>query len=339
MVVRLVPSDRTSAGGDRDSKFALDVHYYLTLEPRQLPSRYLYDGLGSSLFEAICRLPWYPITRAETRLLIGHGRDILTAVDPLARIIELGCGSGDKLQTLLDQRNRTGPLDLHLIDVSPSALAESTRALSGLDQVRVVAHQTTYEAGLGELSAPGETSARTLALFLGSNLGNFDPPGAEEFLREIRSALRPGDFFLLGADLVKPEPLVLLAYDDPLGVTAAFNRNLLVRINRELGGTFDLAAFTHQARWNGAESRVEMHLTCLRRHTVRVEATELEFTIEEGESIWTESSYKYEPRDLRRMLGHAGFSPASQWIDERDRFALMLAEAGAGRPEPVRTVR
>src|SRR5439155_8880263 len=168
MVVRLVPSDRTSAGGDRDSKFALDVRYYLSLEPRQLPSRYLYDELGSSLFEAICRLPWYPITRAETRLLIRHGRDILTAVDPLARIIELGCGSGDKLQTLLDQRTRTGPLDLHLIDVSPSALAESTRALSGLEQVRVVAHQSTYEAGLGELSARGDTPARTLAPFLGS---------------------------------------------------------------------------------------------------------------------------------------------------------------------------
>jgi dimethylhistidine N-methyltransferase len=329
MVVRLVPSDRTSAGGDRDSRFALDVHYYLSLEPRQLPSRYLYDALGSSLFEAICRLPWYPITRAETRLLNRHRREILERVDRLARIIELGCGSGEKLLTLLDRRAGTGPLELHLIDVSPTALAESGRALGRLDTVRVIAHQTPYEAGLAEVAARRPSTARTLALFLGSNLGNFDPPGAEEFLREIRAALRPGDCFLLGADLVKPEELLLLAYDDPLGVTAAFNRNLLVRINRELGGTFDLNDFTHEARWNAAASRVEMHLISRLRRTIRVEATELEFTIEEGESIWTESSYKYEPDDLRLMLGRAGFSPLSQWIDEGDRFALMLVEAGS----------
>src|SRR5439155_11379094 len=124
MVVRLVPSDRTSAGGDRDSKFALDVRYYLSLEPRQLPSRYLYDALGSSLFDAICRLPWYPITRAETRLLAAHRGDILAAAGPPARIVELGCGNGDKLATLVEARTRSrGPLEVRLIDTSPAALA------------------------------------------------------------------------------------------------------------------------------------------------------------------------------------------------------------------------
>ena len=135
MVVRLVRSDRTTADGDRDDRFAFDVHYYLSLEPRQLPSRYLYDALGSSLFEAICRLPWYPITRAETRLLVRHRREILKSVDRLARIIELGCGSGEKLLTLLKHRTTTGPLELHLIDVSRTALAESTRSLGVLDGV------------------------------------------------------------------------------------------------------------------------------------------------------------------------------------------------------------
>ena len=305
--------------------FALDVRYYLSLDPPQLPSRYLYDALGSSLFEAICHLPWYPITRAETRLLAAHRHEIFGAADPLGRIVELGCGSGDKLATLIrDQPRATGTLDLHLIDVSATALAVSTHALSSLDHVRVISHEASYEAGLATLRDAPRPHGRTLVLFLGSNIGNFDPPGAEEFLREIGTALAPGDFFLIGADLVKCEPALQLAYDDPLGVTAAFNRNLLVRINRELGGHFRLDAFAHRAQWNAGASRVEMHLVSLRRQVVRVEAVELEFTIDEGESIWTESSYKYEASDIAHMLERAGFTPTSQWIDPDDRFALTL---------------
>ena len=188
------------------------------------------------MFEAICRLPWYPITRAEMRLLVRHRRDILAAADPLTKIVELGCGSGEKLITLVGGRRPSmGTLELHLIDVSPTALAGSTRALSGLDDVRVVPHEVPYEVGLAEIGDARIAGARTLVLFLGSNIGNFDPPGAEEFLREIRAALLPGDAFLLGADLVKPEPQLSLAYDDPLGVTAAFNRNLLRSEERRVG--------------------------------------------------------------------------------------------------------
>ena len=164
-------------------------------------------------------------------------------------------------------------------------------------------------------------------LFLGSNIGNFDPPGAAEFLRTIRSALATGDSLLLGADLVKPAAALQLAYDDPLGVTAAFNRNLLVRINRELGGNFDLDAFAHSARWNARESRVEMHLVSLRRQTVRIAAADLDFTIDEGESIWTESSYKYEPQQIVDAAERTGFHRKAQWVDPEDGFALTLVTA------------
>jgi L-histidine Nalpha-methyltransferase len=308
--------------------FALDVQYYLSLDPRQLPSRYLYDDLGSFLFEAICRLPWYAITRAETRLLARHGTEVLGAARPLGRIVELGCGSGEKLATLVSRPLlRPSAPELHLIDLSPTALAVSRRALSSLDGMRVVTHEATYEAGLIRIRNAARTDGRTLVLFLGSNIGNFDPPGAEAFLREIRAALSPGDLFLLGADLVKPEPVLRLAYDDPLGVTAAFNLNLLVRINRELGGRFDLGSFAHSARWNARESRVEMHLVSLRRQAVRVEAAGLEFVLDEGESIWTESSYKYEPIELTRLVERPGFASVAQWIDDRDRFALTLVSA------------
>ena len=168
----------------------------------------------------------------------------------------------------------------------------------------------------------------TLTLFLGSNIGNFDPPGADAFLRSIRAALTRGDAFLLGADLVKPEAELRLAYDDPLGVTAAFNRNLLVRINRELGGDFDLDAFRHRAVWNAEASRVEMHLVSRRDQHVRVAAAELEFDIAEGESIWTESSYKYQPDLVVRMLREAGFQLLTQWVDRNHGFALTMAAVG-----------
>jgi dimethylhistidine N-methyltransferase len=308
--------------------FAGDVEYYLALTPRQLPSRYFYDALGSALFEAICELPWYPITRAERALLAGHGREILSRVDPLAMLIELGPGSGDKLATLVaaaeTPRRR---LTVHLVDVSPAALDLASRTVATLDAVDIVTHQATYEAGLAEASARGLARGRALALFLGSNIGNFDPPGANEFLRTIRAELVRGDALLVGTDLVKRERELLLAYDDPLGVTAAFNRNLLVRINRELDGDFDIEGFAHRAVWNAADSRVEMHLVSTRRQSVRVPRASLEVRFERGETIWTESSYKYEPGEVTAMLERASFGLLAQWTDERARFALTLVEA------------
>jgi len=309
--------------------FASDVEYYLQLTPRQLPSRYLYDALGSALFDAICELPWYPITRAERTLLARHGGDVLAHLG--STIVELGPGSGEKLKTLLGARlatPRAAPraTTVHLVDVSRAALQRASHALSSLAAVDIVTHQATYETGLAAATAE-RLHGPMLTLFLGSNIGNFDPPGAAALLRTIRASLAPGDGLLIGTDLVKPERELMLAYDDPLGVTAAFNRNLLVRINRELEGDFDVDAFTHRAVWNGADSRVEMHLESTRRQAVRIRHASIAVEFGAGETIWTESSYKYRPEEVSEMLAMARFRVQRQWIDRTAGFALTLAQA------------
>jgi len=320
MIIRT--ADKTSVV----AQFASDVQYYLQQQPRQLPSRYFYDDLGSALFDSICRLPWYGVTRAELRLLAVHGRQILARVPDLTTIIELGPGNGEKLAALVDAGHAgASHLDLRLVDISASALALSSHVLSSLPNVDIATYEAEYEAGLAAASAETR-SGRALALFLGSNIGNFDRPGADAFLREIRASLMGGDMLLIGADLVKPERDLILAYDDPLGVTAAFNRNLLVRINRELGGHFDVGRFSHRAIWSAAHSRVEMHLVCEETQHVSVDLANCDFVIERGESIWTESSYKYTPTQIARALEQAGFKLVEQWIDDAAGFALTLVE-------------
>jgi uncharacterized SAM-dependent methyltransferase len=212
-----------------------------------------------------------------------------------------------------------------LIDVSAAALEAASTALGASEGLRVFAHEATYEAGVEKVSRRRAGDERTLVLFLGSNLGNFDPAPADAFLRHVRMSLRPGDALLLGTDLTKPERDLLLAYDDPLGVTAAFNLNLLLRINRELGGDFDLAAFAHRALWQAAEGRVEMHLVSRRSQRVRVPAAGMEIALREGETIWTESSYKYDEGAIRRTLERAGFRARAQWLDASARYGLTLA--------------
>lgn len=315
--------------------FAAEVQRDLALTPKQLQSKYLYDALGSSLFEAICRLPWYRITRAEQRLLEIHAPEIVTRLrGDLPLIVELGCGSGEKIVILAEALQEAGRHGrVHLIDISSQALEHSERALGRLHHISVVGHRDTYEVGLRRAAQERSGADNpVLVLLLGSNIGNFDTPAADGFLRAIRDALAPGDALLLGADLVKPEDDLQLAYDDPLGVTAAFNRNLLVRINRELDATFDLDAFTHVAVWNAAERRVEMHLESLARQRVRIAPPIpglAPWTVDfaRGERIWTESSYKYEPGNVIAMGARAGFSAAAQWIDEQARFALTLFSA------------
>jgi dimethylhistidine N-methyltransferase len=309
------------------AEFAADVRFYLQRRPRQLPSRYLYDALGSALFDAICHLPWYRVTAGEMRLIVEHAAEILGALRPLRRVVELGSGNGDKLATLIGGGPaRTETLDLHLVDVSGTALRLASRAVSPFERVRVVAHQATYEAGLRAVTETLDGPGHTLVLFLGSNIGNYDPPGAASLLRQVRQALSPGDGFLLGTDLVKPERDLLLAYDDPLGVTAAFNRNLLVRMNRELDADFDPASFRHRAVWNDVESRVEMHLVSTRPQRVRIPCTGLEITFRDGEHIWTESSYKFAAAAVVAQLEAAGFRLHTQWIDAASQFALTLVE-------------
>lgn len=307
-------------------RFASDVEFYLMQDPRQLPSRYLYDALGSALFEAICQLPWYPLTRAEGRLLSAHARQLFNAVHPVSTVFELGAGSGEKLAALLtgSAPHVRKPV-IHLVDISRAALAHATRTLAAVDDLPVVTHEATYEAGLAEFGR-ARPAGRTLVLFLGSNIGNFDRPGRDAFLRTVRSALRPHDALLLGTDLVKPERELLLAYDDPLGVTAAFNLNLLVRINNELGGDVDLDAFRHEAVWNGDESRVEMHLVSQRRQRITIPRAGLDFEMADGESIWTESSYKFRPEQVTSLLQDNGFDVVTQVRDDEGGFALTLAE-------------
>lgn len=311
------------------ARFAADVRDALARTPRQIPSRYFYDPLGSALFDAICELPWYHITRAESRLLVRHRADLLHRLAPLSTVIELGPGSGEKVKLLLDDaRLRPARLDLHLVDLSARALQAATHALDSLQGVRVVGHAAEYAAGLREARSQAAGQGRTLVLFLGSNIGNFTPRCAVDLLGSIRDNLSPGDALLLGTDLVKSEADLLLAYDDPLGVTAAFNRNLLVRINRELEGDFDLDAFAHRAVWNAGDSRIEMHLEARSTQRVRIGAISMELTIREGERIWTESSCKYEPRDVVEMLEASGFEAADRWIDAAGGFMLTVASRG-----------
>ncbi|MGH9329671.1 MAG: L-histidine N(alpha)-methyltransferase [Vicinamibacterales bacterium] len=300
----------------------------LRKSPKELQSKYLYDELGSSLFEAICRLPWYRITRAELGLLIRHAAQIVAVLREPATLVELGCGSGEKIAVVIDALDRAGRAGrLHLIDISEEALRQSERAVGSPAYVSVVGHRSTYEEGLRQAAAAREPGGTTLVLLLGSNIGNFDEPAAGEFLATIRRTLRPGDAFLLGADLTKPEPELILAYDDPLGVTAAFNKNLLARINEDLGGTFDLMAFDHRAVWNAAARRVEMHLVSRRAHEVRIAAAGVTVRFAPGETIWTESSYKYEPEEIVARGARAGFRMRRQWIDPSARFALTLFDA------------
>ena len=318
-------SDVSGTAPVSSSAFAEQVHYYLSLTPRQLPSRYLYDDLGSALFESICQLPWYRITRTEKRLLQRYGAAILERVNALSRIVELGPGNGDKLAALILTLRAGEQPEVHLIDVSSAALGIAARTVRAARPTVVTGHHATYESGLGEVARDRRSPGRTLVLFLGSNIGNFDPPGADAFLMTIRGALNPGDGLLIGTDLVKPEAEMLLAYDDPLQVTAAFNRNMLVRMNRELGADFDIDAFAHRAVWNAPASRIEMHLVSRRRQRVRIPEASLDISFEAGETIWTESSYKYRRDEVTSLLNRAGFATAGQWMD--DGFQLTLAEA------------
>ena len=318
-------ADRLTAAAHQ--AFAEAVHFYLMQVPRELPSEFFYDALGSALFEAICELPWYRITRAERTLLAAHGARIFSLAEPVSTVVELGPGSGDKLATLLDARTTARSTTVHLVDVSAAALSLAARTVGELDNVTVVSHRAPYETGLVEATGARGHSGRTLIALLGSNIGNFDPPGADEFLRSIRGSLLPRDVLLVGADLVKPERDLLLAYDDPLGITAAFNRNLLLRINRELGGDFDVDGFAHRAVWNAAHSRVEMHLVSTARQHVTVQDAAIDITFEPDEPIWTESSYKYEPDGIVNVLERAGFRRLGQWLDEDARFAVTLVEA------------
>ena len=319
-----------SAAASAAPTFAEDVRRGLTATPKVLFPKYFYDALGSRLFEAICELPEYYLTRAETEIFQRHAGEIAGALDGPMRLMELGSGDGRKTRLLIEALvTRHGGLEYLPIDVSRSAVEQSAeRLLHAFPELTVTAFVADYQMGLRAFRKEGmPPGVRTLALFLGSTIGNLDAGDRIALLREIRAVLRPGDGLLLGVDLRKPESALLPAYDDALGVTAAFNLNLLSRINRELGGGFDLGTFRHQARWNRELGRVEMHLESLRDQTVPIRSLGLEVSFAAGETIHTESSYKFEPVQVAEMAGAAGFALRRTWTDRGGRFASNLLTA------------
>jgi L-histidine Nalpha-methyltransferase len=310
-------------------EFAAEVRAGLTKPgQRELPSKYLYDEVGSELFEAICLLPEYGLTRADTRLLQKHIEEIISRMPLPTHVAELGSGSGKKTRLILEALAKRQRTFYYPIEISPAALAACEKELGQLDFVSLVGYEKPYLEGLRAVAARRESGEHLCVLFLGSTIGNFDRPAADDFLSQVRAILEPGDSLLLGTDLEKDAATQILAYDDPVGVTAAFNLNLLARINRELGADFSLRDFRHLAIWNSRERRIEMHLQSLRPQRLRIPGAGLLIRMDEGETIWTESSHKYRPQEPAEMAVRAGFLQVAQWIDEEWPFAqnLWIAE-------------
>lgn len=291
---------------------------------RELPSIYLYDEIGTALFEAITLLPEYGLTRADERLLRQYAPAIIERLPPPVLVTELGSGCGQKTRWLLETLARREPVGYYPIDISPAALAKCERELASLGSVSIVGLEKSYLDGVREVASRRRPGQTLLVLFLGSTIGNFDRPAADVFLREIRRCLQPGDALLLGTDLEKPVAELLLAYDDPAGVTAAFNLNLLARINRELGGDFVLRNFAHEARYRKRERRIEMHLRSKRRQSVSIREAGFTCTLRAGETIWTEACHKYRVEEIPRMAARAGFVCEAQWVDSEWPFAENL---------------
>jgi dimethylhistidine N-methyltransferase len=307
-----------------DSPFARDVTDGLARPgQKSLPPTWLYDELGSALFEAITVLPEYGLTRADDALIRRYAPEIVAMSQPRA-ILELGSGSGSKTRHLLEAAAARNLIRYLPIDVSSAALRNCAAALKSIERVAIEPQQATYLDGIAKGLTGRTPGQRVLVLFLGSTIGNFTPDEATVFLRDVRRCLRPGDCILIGADLVKPRRTLLAAYDDPLGVTAAFNLNLLARINRELAGEFVMSRFAHEARWNERDSSIEMHLRSRTVQNVRIGALGLTVGFARGETIWTESSHKFRPEEVRSIGEQTGWRLVRQWVDNGWGFAETL---------------
>ena len=304
-----------------------DVRNGLTARPKRFLPKYFYDELGSQLFEAICLVPEYYLTKAENEILALYADEITASVDGQKTLVEMGSGSASKTRLIIEALLRGQPeLVFMPVDISASALESSSRILlQSYPRLRIEAYAADYFAGLAELGK--KQRGRTLALFLGSNISNFDEDEALKFLRALRNVLHRGDALLLGADLKKDPAILEAAYNDALGVTAAFNLNVLARINRELGGTFDLRSFKHRAFYNDAMGRVEIYIESLCDQTVRIEKLDLEVKFGSGELIHTENSYKYDLAGIAQLAAATGFVCTRSWLDSQERFSsnLLLA--------------
>lgn len=308
-------------------RMATAVRDGLSSTPKQLPPWLFYDEAGSQLFDQITELPEYYLTRTERSILAADAGAMIAraSAGKRVRITELGAGSADKTRILLQAAvRRQGPVVYEPVDVSATALMTAQKRLEReIPEVLVAPQVGDYTDHFAlEMSSPDE---RRLVLYIGSSIGNFEPAEAAAVLRRIRSVLREDDALLLGVDLVKSPDALLAAYDDAEGVTAAFNRNLLVRLNRELGADFDLDAFAHRAVWNALDSRMEMYLVSEKTQTVHLPAIDRTVHFNRGESVHTENSYKYRPGQIEEMLTSAGFHPNMTWNDRRNWFAVCLA--------------
>jgi L-histidine Nalpha-methyltransferase len=322
MLVHAIP-------GNVSYEFAADVRVGLTrMGQKELPSKYLYDNVGSALFEVISHLPEYGLTRADERLLRRHADEIVDRVAGPVAVAELGSGSGKKTRWLLEALCRRQRTSYYPVEISHSALVMCERELSDIDSISIVGFEREYLDGLLEVAAYRKAGQRLFVLFLGSTIGNFDRSAGLKFLSDVRRILEPGDSLLPGTDLEKPSAQLIAAYDDELGVTAAFNLNLLSRVNRELGADFDLRQFAHVARINPDARSVEMHLESKGRQIVSIPAAEVVVEFLAGETIWTESSHKYSSDEVIETAREAGFRCEVQWIDEQWPFAenLLIAE-------------
>jgi len=318
---------RLALGGDSNA-FASDVRAGLTRTAKALPPKYFYDELGSRLFEAICFLPEYYLTRAESEILRTSSAEIVTSVEGPVRLLELGSGSAEKTRFLIEALLTKQP-QLHYVpvDISDSSLElASQRLLRLYPGLRITAFAADYFTALQALAkrVPADPHCRTVAVFLGSNIGNFGRDESREFLHAVRKLLHPKDVLLLGADLKKSTDILIPAYDDTLGVTAAFNLNLLARINRELDGNFDVKKFRHSATYNDELGRIEIHLVSLERQVVSIRAIDCEVVFEKGESIRTENSYKFDCDQLSVLARDTGFSLARTWFDRSHLFSFNM---------------
>jgi dimethylhistidine N-methyltransferase len=311
-----------------DPAFRADVLAGLAARPRAIPARWFYDREGSELFEAITALPEYYPTRTEVAILARAAPDLARTIPPGAAVVEFGSGSSTKTPLLL---GAIRPAIYVPIDISGDFLRESAAALAArFPGLRVEPLEADFTKAIGLPSSVAQHPK--LGFFPGSTIGNMGPRQAVDFLRATRESLGERAQLLIGMDRVKPLELLIPAYDDAAGVTAAFNLNLLARINRELDGTIPLDAFRHVARWNDAASRIEMHLEATRDVSFSVD--DQPFTLAAGETIHTENSHKYGPRDARLLLAAGGWTPIAEWADDADLFALILAEAAPERHAP-----
>jgi dimethylhistidine N-methyltransferase len=306
------------------SPIADEVLRGLTARPRRLPPKLFYDAAGSHLFEQITEtLEYYP-TRTERGILKRYAGEIIRQAGNNLTLVELGAGSASKTQVLIEALlRRQLRADFYPVDVSSSALQGALATLNGhFPRLRVAPIVADYTHKIPDLnSLPG----RKLVLFIGSTIGNFEPDEAMAFLKSVHRSLQPGDALLIGFDLIKDAGVLHAAYNDAQGVTAAFNKNMLVRINRELGGSFDVDSFEHVAFWNRRKSRIEMHLESVYEQTVWVQDLGRGFHFERGERIHTENSYKFNAESIARLLRRSGFKLEKQWTDMRGRFCEALA--------------